>query len=170
MVQRHAISGDENAGAIVTETAVYEDLLAGVIVENGEELDQLLIGGRRPAAYGDMDETDAQGFGALALPVEFFTIFAAQVNNGGDAEDFEFGKADIPGLGAAVKDFGDFPAVGNAIDVQLLAKSRLRKSGCGRLRESLRRSLREKRKRKSKEGDESEKSSFHEEAGTNSVA
>lgn len=170
VVQGNAVSGDENAGAIVTETAVEEDFLPRIVAEEREKLDELFIGRRRPATDGNLYKTHAQGFGALALPVECLTVFAAQVNDGGDAENLEFGEADVPGLGAAVKNFGDFPAVRNAINVEFLAKSRLRKSGCGRLRDSLRRSLRKKRKRKNEKEGESGEVPIHDERSWSSVA
>jgi hypothetical protein len=165
-----AISGDENAGAIVAEAAVQEGLLPGIVVEEREKLDKLFVGGRSPAPDGDLDKTHAQGFGALALPRKFFAVFAAQVNDGGDAEDFQFRKANFPGLRAAIEDFGNFSAVGNTVNVQFLAESGLGKGWRGRLRNRLRRRLRKKRKRKSEKEGESGENSFHDETGRSSVA
>ena len=149
-----AIGGDEDAGAIVAEVAVDEDLVARIVAEEREKLNKLFVGGRRPATDGDLDKTHAQGFGALALPVDFFAVFAAQVNDSVDAQDFKFREAYLSGLRAAIEDFGDFSSVGNSGDVQFLAESGLGKGWCGRLRNSLRRRLRKNGKRKSEKDGE----------------
>ena len=82
----HAIDGGENAGAIIAEAAVQENFLPGIVTEEGEELDNLFVGGRGPAADGNIYETHAQGFSVLALPYDFFAVFAAQIDDGGDAQ------------------------------------------------------------------------------------
>jgi len=133
-----AISGDENAGAIVAKTAVHKNFLARIIAEQREKLDKLFVGRSRPATDGDLYKAHTQGFGTLALPVEFFAVFAAEVNDGGDAENFQFGEADFPRLRAAIENLGNFTAVRNAINVQFLAKNGLSEGWRGRLRNRLR--------------------------------
>src|SRR6266403_3814338 len=66
-VEGYAIGGDEHAGAIIAEAAVHENFLFGVIVEEGKELNHLLIRWRRPSTYRNMHETQAHGVGLLAL-------------------------------------------------------------------------------------------------------
>jgi len=84
-VDGHAIDGGEHAGAVVTEAAVQEDFLPVIIAEEREKLDHLFISWRGPAADGNVDEAHAQGFGVLALPGDFLAVFAAQIDDGGDA-------------------------------------------------------------------------------------
>src|SRR5262245_30523046 len=79
----HAISSDENAGAIVAKAAVDENSFVPMIAEKSEECDDLIVGGRRPSTDRNAHETDAERFGLLALPGNFVGIFAAQIDNGG---------------------------------------------------------------------------------------
>ena len=137
-----AIGGGENAGAIIAEAAVHEDFLPRLVVKKREELNNLLVGGWRPAADGDVDKTHAKGFGALAFPSDFFAVFTTQVNDGSDAQQFQFGKAHFFGLRAAVESFRNLSSVGNAGDAEFLSKSGLNKRWSGRLRRGWRRRLR----------------------------
>ena len=89
----HAIGGDEDAGAIFAEVTMDENFLRRVIAEESEELHYLLIGGRVPAIYGNIDEAHAERFDLLAFPKDFCRIFEAQIDDGSDAEFFEFGQA-----------------------------------------------------------------------------
>jgi hypothetical protein len=169
----HAIDGGENAGAIVTEAAVHKDFLAGIVAEEREKLDDLFIGGRIPAADRNVDKAHAQGFGVLALPDDFFAILAAQINDGGDAQNLQFREAHFPRLRAAIQDIVDFSGVGNSGDDDFFAMSRLGEGGSGslrRLRSRLRGSLREKRKRKKEKERERGERAPHKELDARSVA
>lgn len=84
----HAVGGHEDASAIVTKVAVDEDFLAGIIAEEREKLDDLLVIGRSPAVDGDVDEMHAEGFGELALARDGCRGFRAKINNGHDTEFF----------------------------------------------------------------------------------
>jgi len=84
----HAIGGDENACAIVAEAAVDKDFFFWMVAKDFEKLRDLLVAGRRPAADGNIDEADAERLGLLAFPRNFARIFAAQVDDGGDAKIF----------------------------------------------------------------------------------
>ena len=86
LLDGHAIDGGEYSGAIVAEAAMQEDFLSGIVAEERKELDDLCIGGRGPAADGNIDEAHAERFGVLALPQNFFAVFAAQIDDGGDAQ------------------------------------------------------------------------------------
>src|SRR6266436_996682 len=85
-VDSHAIDGGEHAGAVVTEAAVQKDFLPGIVTEEREKLDDLLIRWRSPSADGNVDKAHAQGFRVFALPRDFFGVLAAQINDGGDAQ------------------------------------------------------------------------------------
>src|SRR5262249_41886868 len=107
----HAIGGDEDAGAVVTETAVHEDLFFGIVVEKEKERSDLIVGGRGPAADRNTYEADAERFGLLPFPGNFVGIFAAQIHNGGDAQIFEFFETFGVWLRAAKKSIIDLAAV-----------------------------------------------------------
>jgi len=146
----YAISGDENAGAIFTEAAVYEDFLPRIVVEQREKLSDLFVGWGRPATNGDVHEAHAQGFGALALPCDFFAVLAAQIDDGGDAQHFQLREAHFFGLCAAIESIGDFPGMENSADAQFLSEGRLRDGRGGGWRSS----LRENREREDKKDGE----------------
>ncbi len=123
LLKGHAISSDKNTGAIVAETTVHENLLPGSAAEEGEKLDVLLVGWRRPATDGDVYKAHAEGFGGFALPCDFVETFAAQVDDGGDAQLFQLRKARFLGLRAAVENLGDFSRVGNTGEVEFFSVS-----------------------------------------------
>ena len=116
-----AISGDENAGAVLTEAAVHEDFLPRIIVEKREKLDDLFVGWGRPAIDGDVDKAHAQQFGALTLPFDFFAVLGAQIDDGGNAQHFQLREAYFVRLRAAIQDIRDFPGFRNAGDVEFLS-------------------------------------------------
>src|SRR5258708_31070262 len=107
LLKGHAISSDKNASAIVAKTAVHENLLAGIAAEEGKKLDELLVGWRRPATDGDVYKAHVEGFGGFALLCDFVDPFAAQVDDGGDANVFQLRKARFLGLRAAVDNLVD---------------------------------------------------------------
>src|SRR5690348_2228522 len=84
----HAIGGDENAGAIVAKTAMDENSFFGIVAKENEERSNLIVGRRRPSTDGNADKTDAERFGLPAFPGNSVGIFAAQIDDGGDAEFF----------------------------------------------------------------------------------
>ena len=161
-----AISGDENAGAVLTEAAVHEDFLPRIIVEKREKLDDLFVGWGRPATNGDVDEAHAQRFGALALPSDFFAVLAAQIHDGGDAQHFQPREAHFFGLCAAIQDIGDFPGIRNSGKVQFLSVGGWKDGRGGGWRGG----LREKVKRQKKKDGERWQSAFHIETDRSSVA
>ncbi len=108
LLKGHAISSDKNTGAIVAETTVHENLLPGSAAEEGEKLDELLVGWRRPATDGDVYKAHAEGFGGFALPCDFVETFAAQIDDGGDAQ---------------LLNLGDFSRVGNTGEVEFFSVS-----------------------------------------------
>ena len=164
----HAIEGSENAGAIVAEVAVHEDFLPRIVAEKREKLHDLFVGWGRPAIDGDVDKAQAKGFGALAFPGDFFAILSAQIDNGGDAQNFQFREAHFPGLRAAVKGLGNFSGVGNPSDVKFFPVSRRREGG-GRLG-GWRWRLRQKGERKKEKEGERGAMAFHIELDAKSVA
>lgn len=91
-VVAHAVGRHEDAGAIVAETAMDEDFFVRVAKER-KKLRDLVIAGRRPTADGDVDEAQAGGFGLFALPRDFIGVFAAKIDDGGNAERFQLLKA-----------------------------------------------------------------------------
>ena len=122
-LEGHAIGSDENTGAIVAKTAVHENLLPRSAAEEGEKLDELFVGRRRPTADGDVHKAHAERFCGLAFPFDFVATFAAQIDDGGDAQFFQLNKAVFLGLCAAVEGFGDFSRVVNSGEVEFLSVS-----------------------------------------------
>src|SRR5580693_5628755 len=128
----HAIGGDEHAGAVVTETAVHKDFFPRIVAEKKQELGDLFVAWRRPAIDGDVDKAHAERFNVLAFPSDRFAVLLAQIDDGGDAQDFQLREAHFPGLRATVEDLRDFSGVRNSVDVQFLSMRGLRerRRGC----------------------------------------
>ena len=84
--ERHAVSRYEHASAIVAESAVHEYFLLWIIAEQQKKLRNLFVTRSSPAAHGNVHETDSQRFGVPAFPFGFVAIFAAQIDNRGDAQ------------------------------------------------------------------------------------
>lgn len=146
----HAVGGHEDAGAILAETAVDENFLRGVLMEEREELKNLLVGGSGPLADGDADETHAHGLDLLAFPLDFGGILEAQIDDGVDAEFLEFDEALGFRLRAAVKMFVDLAAIGDIGDAKFFSVGGMH---FGRSRSTLRgKRAREENERKEREG------------------
>jgi len=160
LLDTYAIEGGENAGAIVAEVAVHEDFLPRIVSEKRKKLDDLFVGWGRPTIDGDVDKAQAEGFRVLAFPRDFVAILAAQIDDGGDAQNFQFREAHFPGLRAAVKDLGDFSGVGNSGDAKFFPVSKRREGGSGGRHGGGRR-LREKVKWKNKKEGKSCESALH---------
>src|SRR5260370_40002435 len=62
----NTIGGNHHSGAIFSVVAVDEDFLLGIVLGQFEKLRHLRVGGRRPAAHGNIDEAHSQGFGLTA--------------------------------------------------------------------------------------------------------
>ncbi len=102
MIEGDAIRGDEDAGAILSKTAMNENLFVGAAAKDGKKLRDLLVAGSGPAADRKMKEADSQGFGLLTFPSNFVRILAAKIDDGGDAKLFELLQTLPIGLRAAV--------------------------------------------------------------------
>lgn len=74
----------------------------------------MVVGWRRPTADGDIDEMDADRFRLLAFPSERASIFAAKIDDGGDAEFFELYEPFGVRLSAAEEGIVYFSSVGQA--------------------------------------------------------
>ena len=157
LLESHAISSNENTGAIVTEATVDENLLPWFPAKQRQELNHLFVRWRRPAADGDVHKAHAQRFGSLALPGDFFLVFAAEIHNCGEAQQLQFREARFFGLRAAVERLSDFAGVVNTHDLQFLPEGtwREQRSGSGP------RGLREKTKWKNKKEGKRCESALH---------
>jgi len=102
MVEGDAIRGDEDSGAIFAETAVNENLFVSFAAKDRKEPRNLLIAGSGPAANGKMNEAHSQGFRLLAFPINLVGIFAAKIDDGGDAKFLELLETFRVGLRAAI--------------------------------------------------------------------
>lgn len=170
LLDGHAIDGGENAGAVVAETAVQEDFLPGMVMEEREKLDDLFIGGRVPAADGNVDKAHAQRFGVLALPKYLFAVLAAQIDDGSDPQHFQLRETHFSGLRAAVEEIRNLPGVGNSGDTEFFTVSNSWEGRSGGRRRGLRRRLRKKGKWKKEREGECVERAFHMELDAKSVA
>ncbi len=165
-VVRHTIGGDENAGAIIAEAAVNEDFFI-VILEEGKKLRDLFVGGRRPAAYGNVDEAHAEGFGLLAFTLNLLTTFAAKIDDGGDAEFLEPRDAFGMRLRATKERIVDFSGIVNTRELKLFAEGN---GGDGGRRIILRRRKRGKDEEQTKEKKRARRKKFHRRLDAKSLA
>jgi len=112
MTLRDAIGGDHHASAVSAKPAVDENPLSVSVTNERKKLSDLLIGRQRPAADRNVDKSKAEGF--RTFPLRSDVKSAAEIDNSGDAELFEFSEARRAGLRAAKKHFADLPGVRNA--------------------------------------------------------
>jgi len=98
-----AISGDENAGAVLTEAAVHEDFLPRIIVEKREKLDDLFVGWGRPAVAGMWTKRMPSNSARLRSH-STFSGSRPQIDDGGNAQHFQLREAYFVGLRAAIQD------------------------------------------------------------------
>ena len=54
MLKGDAVSGKEQAGAIVAQPAMDEELFLTILLKQGKELNEFFVIGRRPAARGNV--------------------------------------------------------------------------------------------------------------------
>lgn len=148
----HTIGSNEDAGAVISEAAVHKYLFFAIIVEEGKELNHLLIRGRGPSTDRYMDQTHAQGFGLPAFPDQGPRIFAAKIDHGSDAEFAEFGQALQTRLCAAIKMVINSAGIGNAGEAKFFSVGGTHRGG----RERLRTGLRGKRARQERGSNEQE--------------
>ena len=104
-----------------------------------------------------MHKAYSKGLGTLAFPVDFFAVFAAEIDNGVDPQEFQFRKTRLFGLCAAIEKVSDFAGVVHTGDLQFLPKSGLHEGRCIGGRGG----LREKAKWKNKEKSKSWESALH---------
>ena len=95
-----------------------EDFSFGIVAKDFQKLRDLIVRWRRPAAHGNADKADAERFGFLAFPGNFVGIFAAQVDNGSDAEIFQFLETLRARLRATKKRIANFSAVWKPVEFQ----------------------------------------------------
>jgi len=110
-VMRYAIARDENARAIIAEAAVNENLFLR-IAEERKKLRNLIVGGRTPAIYRDIEEANSNGLGLLAFPIQFLRTILTKVHDSSDAEILKFLKSLRMRLRAAKEEIVDFSAIG----------------------------------------------------------
>jgi hypothetical protein len=162
----HAISSDKDAGAIIAEMAVDENLLTGIVAKKREELDELFVVGRVPTIDGDMDEMHAEGFREFALRSNPFGVFGAEIDDRHDSQLLQLRKTLIPGLRAAIENVGDFSAIGDAGNMKFLAMSRFYGRRRGSIEIGLRRECERHKETESEEGE----SASHDRSDAKSVA
>ncbi len=146
VLESDAIGGDKDAGAVFAKFAVNEYCLRSLFAEEEEELRELR--GRRSGETvdGNLHETQTHRFRETALVFAGARRFAAEVNDGRNAESLELRQRRNVGLRSAEELIGDFSRVVNALKRDSFGAGRRRRSICGRLREGTERS-RDERKR-----------------------
>ena len=88
VIKSNAVGGDEYAGAVLTKFAMHENFLRRKFAEESEELGELRGSGIGKAAHRNGNKMNAEGFGAGTFLFADAMRFAAQINDGGDAEFF----------------------------------------------------------------------------------
>ena len=158
-LEGHAIGGNEDAGAIIAEAAVHENLLFRIVVEKGKELNYVLIRWRGPSTDRNMHETHTQRLSLLLFPSNRPGIFASQIDNGGDAKFLEFGQALQSRLRAAIKMVIDSADIRNTWSAKFFSVCRTHHGGRKRLRMVL--SGKRKRAERRKNQEEKKRIAFH---------
>jgi len=92
MFERDAIRGDENAGAILAKFAMNKNLLERRLAQKSEIFSKLLGGRWREPADRNRNKMNAERFRFLAFAFAQMRRFAAQIDNGSDAELLKFVK------------------------------------------------------------------------------
>ncbi len=114
MILRDAIGGDHHAGAVAPKPTVDENPPSVNVPNKRKKLRDLLIGWRRPATYGNVNETKTEGFRTFALRNDIKP--AAEIDNSSEAKLLELNEARRAGLRASKKYFADLSSVRNARD------------------------------------------------------
>jgi hypothetical protein len=165
-LKSHAVSGDQHAGAVIAEVAMHKYFFLPIMREEGEKLRDLLVGRRRPAAYGDMHEAHPKRFGTPALPFDSIAIFAAQIHNCGYAQFLQFWKAFLMRLRATIERIVDLSGIRNSRNFQFLTEGQ---SGSWKSRRTSIR-LSKKRKRKTATEQKQRKKASHSKLDAKSLA
>ena len=118
----HAVSGDKHAGTIIAEAAVHEYFLLRIIAEHGEKLRDLIVGRRSPATDGNMDEAYSERFSLPALPYNFPSVFAAQIDDCSNPQLLQFRKAALMWLRATIQRIVDLAGIRNSRELQFFAE------------------------------------------------
>lgn len=92
VIEGDAVGGDEDTRAVLAEFTMNVDFLRRCILEEHKKFGQLSGGGRGESADWNRDEMNAQRIRACAFLIAGVMRFAAQINDRGDAELFEFGE------------------------------------------------------------------------------
>lgn len=129
MFEGHAVGSNENAGTIFAIMAMHENGFRGMVAKDGEELNDLFVGGSGKPSDRDVHEMQTQSFYLLAFGRDALRIFAAKVYDRGHAQLSEGGKRREAGLGAAVEMIVNFSSVGDSLDTNFFRVSRLQDGG-----------------------------------------
>jgi hypothetical protein len=150
VIEGDAVGSDEDTCAVFAKFAVDKNFLRRNFAKESEKFSELSGTGSGEAADGKENEVNAEGFCLEALLIARVGKFTAQIDDGGDAEFFEFGKTGKMRLRAAKKMIGNFSGVGNARERDFLGGGRRGRSVESR-RLAQRNGVREERKGESEE-------------------
>ena len=92
VVERDPIGSDEHAGAVFAELTVDEELFRSIPAKVREKFSELSGSGGRKSSERNGDELNAEGLRLEALALARATRFLAKIDDGGDAEFFEFSE------------------------------------------------------------------------------
>jgi hypothetical protein len=88
--ERNSVSSDKHAAAVATQPAVDEDSSARALQNQIKKPRHLFIFWGCPAGVRKIDEAHPEGFCAVVLILDEAMQFAAEVNNGINAELLSF--------------------------------------------------------------------------------
>jgi len=130
-VKGDTVGGDEHAAAVSAKPAMDEDFSSWALANKSEELGNLFVSRGRPAIAGQIHETHAQRLRALALILNNSVQFAAEVDNGVDAKQFEVIEPVVTRLGSAVQIIVDLAKIRNSGGGYFLGEYDLAGGWCG---------------------------------------
>lgn len=116
-----AVGGKKNSGPIASQPTVNENVASGAFSQEAEGLDELVIGGNRPAISRDVHEPHSERLSVLALSHHEPMSFAAKIDDGIDPEVLQFVDALRLWLIAPIQKGVQPSGIGDAMNLQLMS-------------------------------------------------
>ena len=122
MLESNAIGGNEDARPVVSKPAVNIDFFPWPLLKKREELNELLVLGRRPAASANVEQMHAVLLGTPSFCSNCALPLAAKVHDGGYADLSQLFDTSFVGLRAAIEKVVDLANVGHAAQLDFFCE------------------------------------------------